>query len=126
MLRTSEMSSGMEQASDSQEILGLEADQWKAVVARDASKDGTFVFGVRSTGTYCKPSCPSRHPHIRQVVFFKGPDEAELSGFRECKRCRPREQRNSPRNELVQRICQHIDEHLDGKLTLASLSRDAA
>ncbi len=125
MLKTSEVSSGIEAASNSLEILGLETDRWKAVLARDASKDGTFVFGVRSTGIYCKPSCPSRHPRIEQVVFFKGADEAELSGFRGCKRCRPREQGNSPRNESVQRICRYIDGHIDGKLTLKRLSREA-
>jgi AraC family transcriptional regulator, regulatory protein of adaptative response / methylated-DNA-[protein]-cysteine methyltransferase len=125
MMKTSEVSSGIEEASNNPEILGLEADRWKAVVARDASKDSTFVFGVRSTGIYCKPSCPSRHPRIEQVVLFKGPDEAELSGYRACKRCHPREQGNSPRSEVVERICRYIDGHFDEKLTLTRLSREA-
>jgi AraC family transcriptional regulator, regulatory protein of adaptative response / methylated-DNA-[protein]-cysteine methyltransferase len=125
MMKTSEVSSGIEEASNNPEILRLEADRRKAVVARDASKDGTFVFGVRSTGIYCKPSCPSRHPRIDQVVFFKGADEAELSGYRGCKRCRPREHGNSRRNELVERVCQYIEDNLDKKLTLTSLSREA-
>jgi AraC family transcriptional regulator, regulatory protein of adaptative response / methylated-DNA-[protein]-cysteine methyltransferase len=125
MLKTSEVSSGIQEASNNLEILGVEVDRWKAVVARDASKDGTFVFGVRSTGIYCKPSCPSRHPRIEQAVFFRRPDEAELAGFRACKRCHPREQGNSPRNELVERVCQYIEDNLVKKLTLTSLSREA-
>jgi AraC family transcriptional regulator, regulatory protein of adaptative response / methylated-DNA-[protein]-cysteine methyltransferase len=125
MLKIREASSPMERASEEREGLASEADRWKAVVARDASKDGTFVVGVRSTGIYCKPSCPSRHPHIEQAVFFSAPDEAELSGFRACKRCHPREQGNSPRNELVERVCQYIHDNLDKKLTLTSLSREA-
>jgi AraC family transcriptional regulator of adaptative response/methylated-DNA-[protein]-cysteine methyltransferase len=125
MLKTQEASSQTEQASKDQESFASEAGQWNAVVARDASKDGTFVVGVRSTGIYCKPSCPSRHPRIEQVVFFNGPDEAELSGFRACKRCHPREQGASPRNVLVERVCRYIDDNLDTKLTLTSLSREA-
>lgn len=64
----------------------LDEERWKAVLARDGSKDGSFVFGVRSTGIFCKPSCPARHPDIEQVIFFAGPDDAESSGFRACRR----------------------------------------
>jgi len=99
-------------------------EKWRAVLARDETTDGTFVFGVRSTGIYCKPSCPAKHPQIGQAVFFRGSEEAEQSGFRACKRCNPRGAR-SPRAELVQRICMYIDDHLDEKLTLAVLSREA-
>lgn len=107
-----------------QNLLG-ESDSWKSVLARDATRDGTFVFGVRSTGIYCRPSCPARHPRVDQVVFFSGPDEAEGSGFRACKRCHPREPGGQARTELVQRVCRFIDHNLDGKLTLAILSREA-
>jgi AraC family transcriptional regulator, regulatory protein of adaptative response / methylated-DNA-[protein]-cysteine methyltransferase len=125
MLRIQPTSSGPEEASKIPEGLASDADRWKAVLARDAGKDRTFVFGVRSTGIYCKPSCPARHPHIEQVVFFIGPDDAELSGFRACKRCHPRDQGNPPRTELVQRICKYVEGNLEGKLTLASLSQEA-
>jgi AraC family transcriptional regulator of adaptative response/methylated-DNA-[protein]-cysteine methyltransferase len=98
-------------------------EMWRAILARDETRDGTFVFGVRSTGIYCKPSCPAKHPQIGQIVFFRGPEEAEQSGFRACKRCNPRDN-SSPRTELVQRICAYIDNHLDQKLTLGILSRE--
>ena len=64
---------------------------WRAVVARDAGWDGKFVLAVRSTRIYCRPSCPARRPHRRNVVFFARPEEAERHGFRPCRRCRPNE-----------------------------------
>lgn len=64
--------------------------RWQAVLARDRRFDGSFVYAVRSTGVYCCPSCPSRRPHRRQVVFFSLPAVAERAGFRPCKRCHPR------------------------------------
>ncbi|MGH7838667.1 MAG: Ada metal-binding domain-containing protein, partial [Candidatus Binataceae bacterium] len=57
---------------------------WNAVLTRDRAADGTFVYAVRSTGIYCRPSCPSRKPRRDQVVFFALPDAAEQNGFRPC------------------------------------------
>jgi len=63
---------------------------WSAVLSRDASRDGSFVFAVRSTGIYCRPSCPARRPRREQVSFFQVPEAAEQAGFRACRRCHPR------------------------------------
>src|SRR5712692_10841710 len=104
--------------------MSTDAKKWRAILARDPSKDGAFVFGVRSTGVYCKPSCPARHPRAEQVLFFSGPDEAERAGYRACKRCRPRE-RSSFQSELIRRVCKYVNENLDRKLTLVILSREA-
>ena len=68
-----------------------EENYWQAVLARDTTLDGTFVYGVRSTGIYCNPSCPSRRPQRTQVVFFDQLTAAEKAGFRACKRCHPGE-----------------------------------
>ncbi|MFI5362079.1 MAG: bifunctional transcriptional activator/DNA repair enzyme AdaA [Elusimicrobiota bacterium] len=65
-------------------------DAWKAMLARDGRADGKFVFAVKTTGIYCRPSCPARRPLRENVSFFKTPSEAEDAGFRECLRCRPR------------------------------------
>jgi len=98
-------------------------DLWNAVLARDASRDGSFVFAVRSTGIYCRPSCPARRPHREQVRFFKLPEAAEQAGFRACKRCHPRSARgNDPQVELVRRVCHIIDEHDHDSVTLDNLS----
>ena len=70
---------------------GAEERYWQATVARDRRADGTFVLAVRSTGIYCRPSCPARRPLRRNVVFFRNEQEAEGGGFRACLRCRPNE-----------------------------------
>src|ERR1700728_2581562 len=57
---------------------------WKAVVARDRSHDGKFVFAVSTTGIYCRPSCPARRPRRENVRFFAHPENAENAGFRAC------------------------------------------
>ncbi len=97
---------------------------WRAVLARDARLDGRFVYAVRSTGIYCRPSCPSRRPRRAQAVFFAVPEAAEHDGFRPCQRCRPRQAARDPHAEVVGRICRHIDEHLDTPLTLGVLAAE--
>ncbi len=95
---------------------------WRATVDRDAGYDGSFVFGVRTTGIYCRPSCPARRPKKENVVFFDHPEAAERAGFRPCKRCRPREHAGpEPRVELVRRACELIDANLENPLTLAEI-----
>jgi AraC family transcriptional regulator of adaptative response/methylated-DNA-[protein]-cysteine methyltransferase len=98
---------------------------WNAVIARDASRDGSFVFAVRSTGIYCRPSCPARRPRREQVSFFQLPEAAEQAGFRACRRCHPRRARtDDPQIELVRQICHAIDEHDEEPTTLKRLSAD--
>lgn len=63
---------------------------WQAVEARDAGFDGCFVFGVRTTGVYCRPSCAARRPLRANVSFHASAADAEVAGFRPCKRCQPR------------------------------------
>ena len=94
---------------------------WDAVMARDARFHSAFVYAVRSTGVYCRPTCPSRRPKREQVTFFALPEQAEKAGFRPCRRCRPRQ----PAGEKLRRICRMIESSLDGPLTLQSLGRQA-
>jgi AraC family transcriptional regulator of adaptative response/methylated-DNA-[protein]-cysteine methyltransferase len=63
---------------------------WRAILERNDSADGDFVFGVTSTGVYCRPGCPARTPRRENVRLFATADEAEMAGFRECRRCLPR------------------------------------
>src|SRR5204863_3028344 len=65
--------------------------RWQPVRARDRRCDGAFVYAVRSTGIYCRPSCASRRPRRTQVTFFPIPEAAEREGYRACKRCHPAE-----------------------------------
>jgi AraC family transcriptional regulator of adaptative response/methylated-DNA-[protein]-cysteine methyltransferase len=96
---------------------------WEAVLARDARSDGRFVYAVRSTGIYCRPSCPSRRPKRESVRFFAGPDVAELAGFRECRRCRPRAGAPPvPGIDHVRKAASFIAAHADEPITLATLA----
>jgi len=63
--------------------------RWRAVLARDAAQDGAFVYAVRTTGVYCRPSCPARHARRENVRFFADGPAAEAAGFRPCRRCCP-------------------------------------
>jgi len=64
---------------------------WAAFEARDRHSDGRFVGAVRTTGIYCKPSCPARHPKREHVTFYRDPAEAREAGYRACLRCKPDE-----------------------------------
>jgi len=97
--------------------------RWRIVLARDRRFDGAFVYAVRSTGVYCRPSCPSRRPRREQVVFFPVPEAAEVAGFRPCRRCHPTEPgRPDPRVQLVREVCRLIDAHPDEPARLATLA----
>ena len=64
---------------------------WAAFIARDRHSDGRFVGAVKTTGIYCKPSCPARHPKRENVVFYRDAAEALAAGYRACLRCKPDE-----------------------------------
>lgn len=98
---------------------------WKAVVARDASQDGRFVFAVATTGVYCRPSCAARRPHRENVTFFANPGEAEAAGFRACLRCRPATTEPPAAVRGVRRAVAFLETHFDERVPLATLARVA-
>lgn len=63
--------------------------RWAAVIERDPYFDGKFVYAVKTTGVYCRPTCPSRRAKPENVAFYDTGKKAEQAGFRACKRCRP-------------------------------------
>jgi AraC family transcriptional regulator, regulatory protein of adaptative response / methylated-DNA-[protein]-cysteine methyltransferase len=84
-------------------------ERWHAVLARDRRFDGAFVYAVRSTGIYCRPSCASRRPRRTQVTFFPIPEAAEREGFRACRRCHPADANGrDPAVALVREACRAI------------------
>lgn len=97
---------------------------WRAVEARDMAADGRFFFAVRTTGVYCRPSCPARRPRRENVTFYATPGEAEAAGFRPCKRCRPQSAHASPAVQRVELAVEYLDEHLDDAVTLDELGRE--
>jgi AraC family transcriptional regulator of adaptative response/methylated-DNA-[protein]-cysteine methyltransferase len=97
---------------------------WRACLARDRAYDGRFIIGVRTTGIYCRPSCPARKPLRENVQFFAAPEIARQAGFRACKRCRPdRETLRDPAAERALSICHYIRSATDETITLARLGK---
>ncbi|MGH9020641.1 MAG: bifunctional DNA-binding transcriptional regulator/O6-methylguanine-DNA methyltransferase Ada [Acidimicrobiales bacterium] len=87
-----------------------EADdaRWRAVLERVRARDGEFVFAVRTTGVFCRPSCPARRPRRDNVRFFDTPASALDAGFRPCRRCDPQHSRGA-RPEWVDAACRILE-----------------
>lgn len=84
--------------------------RWQDVVARNARADGEFVYSVKTTGVYCRPSCAARLAKPENVRFHATPAEAERAGFRACKRCKPNEASLGERwQTLVTEACRRIE-----------------
>src|SRR6201981_2405119 len=64
--------------------------RWQALVNKDERADGLFWFSVKTTGVYCRPSCPARLPKRENAIFYLSLEDAEKAGFRACKRCDPK------------------------------------
>jgi AraC family transcriptional regulator of adaptative response/methylated-DNA-[protein]-cysteine methyltransferase len=105
----------------------VDADRWAAVATRDAGADGRFVYAVRTTQIYCRPSCGSRRAKRANVTFYETPLAARAAGFRACRRCHPddalpgTEARSG--DEAVRRTRSYIDEHIGEVPPLAELAR---
>lgn len=78
--------------------------RWADVVVRNAAADGKFYYAVKTTGVYCRPSCGARLARPENVRFYATREEAEMAGFRPCKRCRP----DQPSPSLVERYAVKI------------------
>jgi AraC family transcriptional regulator, regulatory protein of adaptative response / methylated-DNA-[protein]-cysteine methyltransferase len=100
-----------------------DAARWQAVMKHDRRADGRFVYAVKSTGIYCRPSCASRRPRRDVVRFFDAVEEAERAGFRACRRCHPREAPAlDPWIDKIRRACVYLA-NVDGHPSLAILAR---
>src|SRR5688572_6142266 len=75
-------------------------ERYRAIDSRDRRFDGQFVTAVRSTGIYCRPSCPARTPRAANVTFYPTSAAAHEAGYRACKRCLPEATPGSPQWNL--------------------------
>jgi AraC family transcriptional regulator of adaptative response/methylated-DNA-[protein]-cysteine methyltransferase len=106
-----------------EQLAATEAASWHAVLTRDKTSDGRFIYAVTSTGVYCRPSCPSRKPRRDRVRFFDAPDAARAAGFRACKRCTP-DAAVAPADPWIERIrraCVYLS-NVEGQPSLATLA----
>jgi AraC family transcriptional regulator, regulatory protein of adaptative response / methylated-DNA-[protein]-cysteine methyltransferase len=101
-----------------------ETRRWQAVTDRDASLDGAFVFGVSSTGIFCRPSCPAKRARREHVTFFDDALQAEQAGYRACLRCRPKAADGNPQSALVRAMCRYIEQHIEDRVTLSLLAKE--
>lgn len=88
------------------------AARWRALTIRDAHANGHFVYSVRSTNIYCRPTCPARLARRANVGFYETPLQAEADGFRACKRCKPNAVLEDPQARAVEKACVLIDKAL--------------
>ncbi len=102
--------------------------RWKQLVLRDHSAGTGFYYAVRTTGIYCRPSCPSRLPRPKNVEFFDTAEAAELAGYRPCKRCKPNQAPLAEQHAaVIAETCRLIEnsEGSENGLTLDELARHA-
>jgi AraC family transcriptional regulator of adaptative response / DNA-3-methyladenine glycosylase II len=110
------------------ELLVDEQALYRAVSARDRRFDGQFVFGVTSTGIYCRPSCPARTPKQANVRYFSLPAAAAAAGFRSCKRCRPDKAGRvwNPSGDLTARALRLVGDGMVDEVGVTGLARELA
>ncbi len=96
---------------------------WQQVLGRDSSADGQFVYAVKSTHIFCRPSCPSRRPTRKNVTFFPSPAAAEQAGYRACKRCEPNlaAPRVDPQAQAIALVTNYLTEHASERRRLSDV-----
>ena len=108
------------------ELLPPVETMYRAFLQRDPSFEGIFFTGVRTTGIFCRPTCPAKKPARENVDFFSTPSEALHGGYRPCLRCAPMEATKRP-PELIERLRAEVERSPGGRLTdkeLAALAID--
>lgn len=96
-------------------------EKWNAVLGNDASYNETFLYAVKTTGIFCRPSCKSRPPNPDNITYFDTAEQAATAGFRPCKRCKPTGQR-LPDDEWITAVTDYIDQNYSNALTLERLA----
>ena len=99
--------------------------QWQQVLERDVSADGQFVYAVKSTKVYCKPSCPSRRPARKNVSFFPTAEAAEAAGYRACLRCEPdqAEAKPDPQAGAIAAVATYLKENASERTKLTDVAK---
>jgi AraC family transcriptional regulator, regulatory protein of adaptative response / methylated-DNA-[protein]-cysteine methyltransferase len=96
---------------------------WNAVLRRDRHSDGKFVYAALTTGIYCRPSCPARHPLRRNTLLFATAEDAEREGFVPCGRCCPGHDSFTLAEKCVKAVFDYIEAHIERPITLNTLAQ---
>ncbi|WP_294089668.1 bifunctional DNA-binding transcriptional regulator/O6-methylguanine-DNA methyltransferase Ada [Sphingomonas sp.] len=103
-----------------------EDSRWAQLVARAKAADGQFFYAARTTGVFCRPSCPARTPKRANVIFFESTAAAEAAGFRACRRCHPLAiEGRDPQASLMAAMADYIAAHAAEPLPLDRLGEEA-
>lgn len=92
----------------------------RAYLGRDSAYNGVFFLGVRTTGIFCRPTCPARKPLPKNVEYFATPREALVGGYRPCKRCRPMALNDQP--EWARRLIEDVEQNPSAKIQDSDLA----
>jgi AraC family transcriptional regulator, regulatory protein of adaptative response / methylated-DNA-[protein]-cysteine methyltransferase len=114
----------IERAEKLESEMPSEASMRQAIARRDAAFDAVFVYGVITTGVYCRPSCAARPAKPENVRLFANPAAAEAAGLRACKRCRPKSARDG-NTQVMLGIAQYIEKNANESLSLEHLAEQA-
>jgi AraC family transcriptional regulator of adaptative response/methylated-DNA-[protein]-cysteine methyltransferase len=98
---------------------------WQQVLARDSRADGQFVYAVKTTKVFCRPSCPSRRPERKNVSFFPTAELARAAGYRACLRCEPEsvERKPDPQVEAIDKVARYFTEHSSERTRLKDVAK---
>jgi AraC family transcriptional regulator of adaptative response / methylphosphotriester-DNA alkyltransferase methyltransferase len=88
-----------------------ENQKWQAVISNDEHYDGLFFYGVKSTKIFCRPSCKSKAPLKKNILYFETIKQAEQAGHRPCKRCRPELLEYQPIKEIAEKAKLLLDKY---------------
>lgn len=101
-------------------------EMWQAAVSCNRSYDGQFIYAVKTTNIYCRPSCKSKTPNMSNICFFKNAAEAEKQGFRACKRCQPQlnDPTYDPYSSIIHEMITFIEINYRQKLSLKDLAQE--
>lgn len=86
----------------------IQREYYKALINKKSEYEGVFYVGVKTTGIFCRPTCPARKPKFENCEFFETAQQALLASFRPCKRCRPLSHPNHV-SDLVQMLVEAVE-----------------
>ena len=102
--------------------LPITKTMYNALLNRDSNYEGVFFVAVKTTGIFCRPTCPARKPKPENVEFFETTQEALHAGYRACERCHPLD-KEKPAPDLVRKLCGAIENSPSGKITYVELQQ---